>query len=186
MMLRSRRGVTLIELLTVLGIVSLLALMVLPTVKSLLTDRKGTQSATMVRNFLEAARARAIGSGVAVAVVFERLSSQPADMNGDGLINDADLVPNSRLISATASDPLPAGSPVETNFLPYNACIRLSMAEQPLPLTDEMIPVFTPVRPTFFSGASGSAPPALVRPGMEYFYCTDAATNPVLKQFLIA
>ena len=185
-MLRSRRGVTLIELLTVLGIVSLLALMVLPTVKSLLTDRKGTQSATMVRNFLEAARARAIGSGVAVAVVFERLSSQPADMNGDGLINDADLVPNSRLISATASDPLPAGSPVETNFLPYNACIRLSMAEQPLPLTDEMIPVFTPVRPTFFSGASGSAPPALVRPGMEYFYCTDAATNPVLKQFLIA
>ena len=136
---RRRNGVTLVELLTVLAVVSLLALLVLPTVKSLLTDRKGTQAATLVRNFLEAARARAVGSGLPVAVVFERMSSLPADINVDGLINDADLVPNSRLVSATATDPLPPGSPPDTNFLPYNACIRLSMAEQPMPITTAML-----------------------------------------------
>jgi prepilin-type N-terminal cleavage/methylation domain-containing protein len=196
MMTRARRGVTLIELLTVLGIASLLALLVLPSVKTMLTDRKGTQSATMVRNFLEAARARAVGSGVPVAVVFERLSSQPADLNQDGLINDADLsdkmtppVTPARLISATSTDPLPTGSLANTNFLPYNACIRLSMAEQPLPITDEMIPqpgLASLPRVTFYRGTSMDAPPSIVKPGMDYFYCRGGGANPVLKSFLIA
>ena len=165
-----RDGVTLVELLTVLAVVSLLALLVLPSVKTLLTDRKGTQSATMVRNFLEAARARAVGSGFPVAVVFERLSSLPADINGDGLINDADLGTNSRLVSATATDPLPAGSPLDINFLPYNACIRMTMAEQPMPVTNAMLPekveIYSRAPITWTSGAN-IPPPELRSPTLS-------------------
>ncbi len=192
MMMRRRFGVTLVELLTVLAVVSLLALLVLPSVKNMLTDRKGTQTATLVRNFLEAARARAVGSQVPVAVVFERLSSQPADTNGDGLINNADLVNIGsnppRLISATASDPLPSSPPIDSNFLAYNTCIRLSMAEQPLPITDEMMPTpafpLPPIR--FTQGAQFSAPPSIVKPGMLYFFCVGGGTHAVLKQYVVA
>ena len=150
MIFQRRKGVTLVELLTVLAVVSLLALLVLPTVKTLLTDRKSTSSATMVRNFLEAARARAVGRGIPVAVVFERLSSQPADLIPDGLINELDLsvIPpqtKGRLLSATATDPLPSSPPLDTNFLPYNVSIRMSMAEQPLPVTNVSLGVTTPV-----------------------------------------
>ena len=138
---KNRHGVTLIELLTVLGIVTLVALLVLPSVKTMLTDRKSTNAATMVRNFLEAARARAVGSQIPVAVVLERVSSVPLDTNDDGLIDGFDLI-NGRLQSATSTDPLPAVPtplPLDTNFLPYNSCIRLSMAEQPLPITEKML-----------------------------------------------
>ncbi len=199
MIRRQRHGFTLVELLTVLGVVSLLALLVLPSVKTLLTDRKSVNSATLVRNFLEAARARAVGSGLPVAVVFERLSSLPADINGDGLINDTDLAPNSRLISATATDPLPSGSPVDTNFLPYNASIRLSMAEQPLPVTNAMLNVVTPI----FARAPLTRTPitwnSLFTPPVEInqptlspseiesrnYFSIDVTSNPLLKLFLI-
>ena len=193
-MIRRRSGVTLIELLTVLAVVSLLALLVLPTVKSLFTDRKGTQSATLVRNFLEAARARAVGSGLPVAVVFERLSSQPADINEDGLINDADLAPNARLVSATATDPLPSGSPADINFLPYNACIRLSMAEQPMPVTNAMlsgvVTIFARTPP--WSGIY-TPPPSINSPTLSvaetqarnYFSIDGGVTNLILKTFFI-
>ena len=189
-----RRGVTLIELLTVLAVVSLLALLVLPSVKTLLTDRKSTSSATMVRNFLEAARARAVGSGLPVAVVFERLSSVPADLNGDGLINENDFQ-GGRLISATATDPLPAAAPIDTNFLPYNVSIRMSMAEQPLPVTNAMLSVATPIyaRPPV-GGAPYVAPPAIRQPTLtasevearNYFTIDGGATNPVLLSFFKA
>ena len=189
-----RRGVTLIELLTVLAVVSLLALLVLPSVKTLLTDRKSTSSATMVRNFLEAARARAVGSGLPVAVVFERLSSVPADLNGDGLINENDFQ-GGRLISATATDPLPAAAPIDTNFLPYNVSIRMSMAEQPLPVTNAMLSVAIPIyaRPPV-GGAPYVAPPAIRQPTLtasevearNYFTIDGGATNPVLLSFFKA
>lgn len=192
MMIRRRLGVTLVELLTVLAVASLLALMVLPSVKTLLADRKGTQTATLVRNFLEAARARAVGSQVSVAVVFERLSSQPADTNGDGLINNDDLVTFGsnppRLISAMATDPLPTPAPVDTNFLAYNTCIRLSMAEQPMPVTDEMMPPPAAGLPpiAFTLGSSALAPPSIVKPGMLYFYCVGGGTHAVLRQYVVA
>ncbi len=189
-----RRGVTLVELLTVLAVVSLLALLILPSVKTLLTDRKSTSAATMVRNFLEAARARAVGSGLPVAVVFERLSSVPADLNGDGLINENDFQ-GGRLISATATDPLPAAAPIDTNFLPYNASIRMSMAEQPLPVTNAMLSVITPIfaRPPVGS-APYVAPPDIRQPTLtasevearNYFTIDGGATNQVLLSFFKA
>ncbi len=197
-----RDGVTLVELLTVLAVVSLLALLVLPSVKTLLTDRKGTQSATLVRNFLEAARARAVGSGLPVAVVFERLSSRPADINDDGLINDADLTPfpvttNSRLVSATATDPLPSGSPLDINFLPYNACIRMSMAEQPMPVTNAMlsgtVTIVARAPATWTSGAN-IPPPDIRNPTLgaadvqarNYFSIAGGVTNKIVQAYFVA
>ena len=128
-LLRRRCGLTLVELLVVVGVVSVLAAVVLPSVKTVLTDRKSSQAAIVVRNFIEAARARAIGKNRAVAVVFERLSSR------------ATVGTNGTYISETATPgPLDPLNP-STNFVPYNACIRLSLAEEPMPITEAMLPV---------------------------------------------
>ena len=141
-----RRAFTLIELLVVLGIALLLAGLILPTVKSLLVDRKSSQSAIMVKNYLEAARARAIGKNRSVAVVLERLSGRAADVNEDGVLNLADTVADGlgrRFVSATAqSFPVAqrASQSPDVNFLAYNTCIKLSMAEEPLPISSKTIP----------------------------------------------
>ena len=71
---RTKRGLTLVELLVVVGVASVIAAVMLPGIKSVLTDRKSSQAAIMVRNYIEAARTRAIGRNRSVAVVFERLS----------------------------------------------------------------------------------------------------------------
>ncbi len=144
---RARRAFTLVELLTVLGIALLLAALVLPTVKGLLQDRKSSQAAILVKNYIEAARARAIGKNRSVAVVLERLSGRAADLDGNGVINmldtDSTLTPP-RFVSATSSSfsvaTRTAQTP-DTNFLPYNSCIKLSMAEEPLPVSERSVPV---------------------------------------------
>jgi type II secretory pathway pseudopilin PulG len=193
------RGVTLVELLTVLGIVSLLSLLILPAVKGLLADRKGTQAATIVRNFLEAARARSIGTGRNVAVVFERISSVPSSLQVDATLK--------RLTSATVLDPLPANAPFDTNFSPYNTCIRMSLAEQPLPLTDAMLGITpAPVVQAWqksldstgiISWAGGTVPPAAIRyrnpsvpkelesDAKNYFCIVGQGLNPLLATYLV-
>ena len=129
--IRWTRGLTLLELLVVVGVVSVMAAIVLPGVKSVLTDRKSSQAAIMVKNYLEAARARAIGRNRPVAVVFERLSSR-ATVSGTRYISE----------TATTWDPLnPPPLTPDTNFVPYNTCIRLSLAEEPLPITQAVLPV---------------------------------------------
>ncbi|MCY2981788.1 MAG: type II secretion system protein [Planctomycetota bacterium] len=147
----ARHAMTLVELLVVLAIVSALAALVLPAVKGMIADRKTSQTAIVVKNYIESARARAIGKNRSVAVVLERLSGRAEDTNNDGIVDMSDATnPNSpatpRFNSATAS-PIPVGSrttyPLDTNFLPYNTCIKLSMAEEPLPVTEKSIPITT-------------------------------------------
>lgn len=142
-----RQAFTLVELLTVLGIASLLAALILPSVKGLLADRKTSQAAILVKNYIEAARARAIGKNRSVAVVLERLSGRAADINEDGVINlldaDSTLTPP-RFVSATATSfsiTSRASQSPDTNFLAYNSCIKLSMAEEPLPVSERSVPV---------------------------------------------
>ena len=138
-MIRKRIGMTLVELLVTLSIVVAIAAIVLPSVKTLMLDRRSTQAATLVRNFIESAQSRAIGSNNYVSVVLERVSSIPSDQNEDGFYNAADMVGAGtvanpyRFRSGTAIDPIPAGAPLDTNFVPYNTCVRLSMAERPRP-----------------------------------------------------
>jgi prepilin-type N-terminal cleavage/methylation domain-containing protein len=129
---RTKRGLTLVELLVVVGVVSAIAAIMLPGIKSILTDRKSSQAAIMVKNYLEAARARAIGRNRSVAVVFERLSSR-ATMGGSGLY-----------ISETAQAG-PYTTP-DANYVPYNACIRMSLAEEPLPVSEAMLPAAVTLR----------------------------------------
>ena len=140
------KGFTLIELLTVLGVAALLAALVLPSIKGLMADRKTSQAAIVVKNYIEAARARAIGKNRSVSVVLERLSGRAADLNGDGVINlldtDSTLTPP-RFVSSTATSFSIASRATQSpdlNFLPYNACIKLSMAEEPLPVTERSLP----------------------------------------------
>ena len=113
--MNQRRGLTLVELLVVLGVVSVLTAIILPSIKTVLTDRKSSQSAIIVKNFFEAARARAIGKNRTVAVVLERVSSRV----------DPSSFPS--FVSATASSTVTGP---DSNFVPYNACIRMSLAER--------------------------------------------------------
>ncbi|MFN9602027.1 MAG: Tfp pilus assembly protein FimT/FimU, partial [Planctomycetota bacterium] len=128
---RVRSGLTLVELLVVIGVISVLTAIILPSVKTILTDRKSSQSAIIVRNFFEAARARAIGKNRTVAVVLERVSSRaqwdPTANSGAG-----------DYISQTASGVI---STPDSNFVPYNACIRMSLAEEQLPVTEANFPI---------------------------------------------
>jgi prepilin-type N-terminal cleavage/methylation domain-containing protein len=128
---RKVQGLTLVELLVVVGVVSVLSAIMLPGIKSVLTDRKSSQAAIMVKNYLESARARAVGRNRPVAVVFERLSSR-ATLSGVKYVSE----------TATTWDPAnPPSLTPDTNFVPYNTCIRLSMAEEPLPITQAILPV---------------------------------------------
>lgn len=183
---RKRLGATLVELLVVLGISTLLAALILPTVKNLMTDRKSTQAATLVKNFLESARARSIGSGLPVAVVFERLSSTPSSDTDGFLATTAYGSSGQRLVSGTATDPWPTSPiPADANFLPYNASIRLSFAEQPLPVTDEMIPG-TSAAKTITAMPMSAAPLEIQKNGQDFYEFLLGGANPILSGFLVA
>lgn len=130
--MNQRRGLTLVELLVVLGVVSVLTAIILPSIKTVLTDRKSSQSAIIVKNFFEAARARAIGKNRTVAVVLERVSSRV----------DPSSFPS--FVSATASSTVTGP---DSNFVPYNACIRMSLAEEPLPFNERMLPSVATMHP---------------------------------------
>lgn len=69
-----RCGVTLIELLIVMGIMTVLATLSLTTVKGLLKGQKVTQAARLVEQYIESARLRAVTNGRPVAVFLERVA----------------------------------------------------------------------------------------------------------------
>jgi prepilin-type N-terminal cleavage/methylation domain-containing protein len=110
-----RRGVTLVELLIVIGITSLIAAVALPSVKTLLKDRKTNQAAIQVRGFIESAKAMAIAKGREVAVVLDRMSDA-GDYNAAG----------NNWFSTEARD------------LHRNTVLRLSLAEVLPPYTGDL------------------------------------------------
>lgn len=99
-----RKGLSLVELLIVIGIASLLTAVALPSMKTILKDRKTNQAALQIRSFIEDARVKAIASGRSVAVVLERANEM-------------------YVLDDTAS-PTRLG-----DGFAMNACIRLSIAE---------------------------------------------------------
>jgi prepilin-type N-terminal cleavage/methylation domain-containing protein len=74
---RVRRGVTLVELLVVVGIMLLLATIALPTLRGLSEDRRVREAARSVNVFFGATRNRTIETGRPCGVMFERLEQQP-------------------------------------------------------------------------------------------------------------
>lgn len=74
-----RAGVTLIELLIVIGVLTILATVSLTSVKGLLKDQKVSQASRLVQQYIETARIRAITNGRPVAVFMERSNLQGMD-----------------------------------------------------------------------------------------------------------
>ncbi len=184
-----KSGLTLVELLVTLGVVMLLASLILPTVKNLLVDRKSTQSATVVRNFIESARARAIGTNSTVSVILERVSSIPLDVNEDGVFDSNDLIGNGttvpyRFQSGTAQDPLPNGADRQTaNFVTYNMCVRMSLGERPKPRHSSMLsmPTLTvAIHSPHVAGSRSAITAALgsAHPAQGYFYVQVPGMTP--------
>jgi type II secretory pathway pseudopilin PulG len=158
-------GLTLVELLVVVGVISVITAIILPSVKTILTDRKTSQTAIIVKNFFEAARARAIGKNKTVAVVLERVSSRVDPASGPSFTSaTAQTVPTAAL----------ASQPPDFNFIPYNACIRMSVAEEPLPVTDTMLPTSISIQARAPSdGFSPSIPTSGAYSGMDSLLDAD-------------
>ncbi|WP_417745298.1 pilus assembly FimT family protein [Rosistilla oblonga] len=67
-----RIGFTLVELLIVVSIITLVTAIALPTVRDQLRDQKATRTASLVRSYLDTARARAVNTGKPYGVVIKR------------------------------------------------------------------------------------------------------------------
>lgn len=74
---RCKRGVTLVELLVVIGIMILLVAIAVPTLRPLTEGRKTREASRGVNVFFQAARSRAIKTGRPVGVMFDRLARHP-------------------------------------------------------------------------------------------------------------
>lgn len=70
-----RDAYTLVELLVVMAALTILAAVMLPSIKSLLHDQKVAAASRMVKAHFEAAQARAIAGNSPVAVIFERTNA---------------------------------------------------------------------------------------------------------------
>ncbi len=100
---RLRSALTLVELLVVMGVLVLLAAITLPTVKGMLSDQKVSQAATLVQQYCEAARSRAIATGRPVAVILDRLRY---DAGGGATALDA-LVANNTCVRLSTGEVFP-------------------------------------------------------------------------------
>lgn len=88
--LSSRAGLTLVELLVVVGIILLLLTVVVPRVQPGIEESRLREAARSVNVFLAAARVRALESGRPVGVAFQRLPEQP---NGCRVVYQIQLPP---------------------------------------------------------------------------------------------
>jgi prepilin-type N-terminal cleavage/methylation domain-containing protein len=105
-----RYGMTLVELLIVIALISILTALTLPSFKAIVTDRKANQAAIVVKSVFEAARAQAIGRQREVAVVIERAN----------LLDNGDFADEAALSDVNSLDYDPVLS---------NSAYRVSIAE---------------------------------------------------------
>ncbi len=118
---KSRRhdsGLTLVELLVALAVISVLAGIALPSVKNSLKAQKLTRAATLLQSAIQEGRARSIGRGGGGGVIIERLGDETVEGRSQSI----------QLRLAVAPPPYAgeAGSPnpflgVNTNATPSNA-----------------------------------------------------------------
>lgn len=71
---RQRLGLSLVELMVVVGIVVTLAAIALPSLREALKDQKISQATRQVQAYFETAKAKAMGSGRPVGILLDRLS----------------------------------------------------------------------------------------------------------------
>ena len=84
------KGLTLVELLVVMGILSVLAAIALPNIKTMIKQQRLGRSAAAVQVYIDAARAKAIGDGHSYGVVIERAGSDnPIDRAQSFLLRHA-------------------------------------------------------------------------------------------------
>lgn len=114
---RVRRGVTLLELLVTIGIILAITAAVIPVMSPVMAGRRLREAARGVNTFLSSARNKALTSGHAVGVSFERLEADPQastvlsivevppPWSGDTVASNIVLGTNGRLLGFGMRDP---------------------------------------------------------------------------------
>ena len=128
------RGLTLVELLAVIGVITVVAAVTLPSVRSILADRQTQQAALQVRSFIEAARSRAIGRDREVAVVLERMRWGSGDQFGQG---PDDFASRNTVLSLSLAEVLPpyrgdiegALATIQAPLVPGRSRVALQLAD---------------------------------------------------------
>jgi type II secretory pathway pseudopilin PulG len=132
-----RAGLTLVELLVVVGIILMLMAVVIPRVQPNIEEARLREAARRLYVMLRSARVRAIESGRPVGVAFERLPEQP---NACRVVHKIELRPL-----------LYAGGSVD-------ACLQLTLTPKDLLLRDKVPPLIAKV-------SVGAIADGLIRPG---------------------
>lgn len=107
----TRSALTLIELMVALAVISVLAGIALPTVKSTIQGQKLNRAASLLQSALEEGRARAIASGGGGGLIIDRVGNQ----------NVADRCESTRIRFATVSPPYTGDTPGSTVKIGVNA-----------------------------------------------------------------
>ncbi len=103
-MRQARTALTLIELMVALAVISILAGIALPTVKTTIQGQKLNRAASLVQSAIEEARARSIASGGGGGLIIDRV--------GSGNVNERSE--STRLRFATVSPPYSGDAPGST------------------------------------------------------------------------
>lgn len=150
------KGMTLIELLIVIAIIVLLASVTLPSLKTILKDRKTSSAATQIRAYLESAKARGIAKNRDVAVVIERMPLEPLEDEASKYIH------RNTAVRLSMADVLP----------PYRGDLNYSV-------------VNLSAAPSSIAGYNPQPPPPLGQPAPWLNEITiDLNANPTARYFL--
>ncbi len=150
---RRQDGLTLVELLIVVSLLTLLAAVALPTFKAVVTERKANQAGVVVKAVFESARAQAVGRQREVAVILERAHRvDSTDLNVETALGDWNQLDYDPILS--------------------NSVYRLSYAEILPPYRGDLEGSVVQLQsdPTFLSNAVNQAIFDLARdPSARYF-----------------
>ncbi len=123
------KGLTLVELLVVMGVLSVLAAIALPNIRTMIKQQRLSRSSASVQAYIDGARAKAISTGQPYGIIIERLATSNAvDRSQSTLLRYAYSPPAyNGDVPESAAIVLPSGN---LAFSPMHAATLVAAAQQ--------------------------------------------------------